>query len=110
MNKNNPPKHPEGYFGWSRLDGQRGMVTLKDALHNLHYRENGENHEHGKGVIVGVVATLMSTGMSFESAAQLVWQLIPNQSHFKRFPESWVDNFIQKIEPSTIPKDYKTKS
>jgi hypothetical protein len=44
-----PAKMPAGYNGWSLIDGEIGIVTLKDVLHNLSSHENGENHEYGEG-------------------------------------------------------------
>ena len=98
-----PAKMPEGYFGWSLINGESGCVMLKDALHNLSARENGDDHSHARGVLVGVVSTLMACGMTFEDATQLAWQCAPPDCHYKRFPDSWRDLFIGKISKETIP-------
>lgn len=93
-----PAKPPRGYFGWRNIDGDSGRVVITDALHNLSRQENGENHEFGKGVIVGVVSALMGTGMTFDEATKLAWQLCPSDIHPQRLPESWKENFQGKIK------------
>lgn len=89
-------KEKKGYFGWSLIDGEQGIVVLKDVLHNLSAGENGGNHEYGKGVLVGVISTLISCGMSFEDSCKLVWQCLPADCHPFRFPEEWVYLFRGK--------------
>ena len=90
-----PAKMPAGYNGWSLIDGEIGIVTLKDVLHNLSSHENGENHEYGKGVLVGVVSCLCACGMDYEDALQLAWQCSPRKEdiHSDRIPECWKDRF-----------------
>jgi len=90
-----PAKMPEGYFGWSLLDGEQGHITLKDSLHNLSASENGDSHEYAKGVLVGTVATLCACGMSYDDACQLAWQHCPTNIHPERVPEAWADRFIK---------------
>lgn len=90
---NNPKNPPSGYFGWSLIDGERGSVMLKNALHNLSARENGDNHEYGKGVIVGIMSALMAGGMDFDSAAKLTLQHLPQDFCPDRIPDSWRDCF-----------------
>lgn len=97
MAKKKVKRHvPKGYYGWDMLDGERGAITLKDALHNLDARENGDDHEYSRGVLVGVVSTLMATGMEFDKAIQLVWQLAPGKIPKERVPESWQIHFADR--------------
>lgn len=93
-----PAKMPVGFQGWNLLDGERGMVTLKDVLHNLSARENADNHQYGQGVLVGVVCTLCACGMEYDDATQLAWQLCPSDIHPERVPESWRDRFGGKYK------------
>ena len=86
---------PKGYFGWNIIDGEQGCVVLKNALHNLSKNENGDNHEHAKGVLVGVVSVFMASGMSFDDALKLAWQLSPKDVHPDRVPESWRQQFCK---------------
>jgi hypothetical protein len=44
-------------------------------------------------------------GMTFDEACQLVWQCLPSDCHFRRFPNGWIDMFGGKILKSTIPTD-----
>jgi hypothetical protein len=98
-----PAKMPEGYFGWSLINGEAGKVMLTDVLHNLSARENGDNHQQSCGILIGVVSTLMACGMTFEDAMQLIWQCAPSDCHYERFPDSWRDLFNGKIAKNTIP-------
>lgn len=63
-------------------------VILKDVLHNLHPR-SGATPEYARGILVGVVATLMATGKSFEQASALAWQLMPLEIMPGSVPDSW---------------------
>lgn len=93
-----PEQMPKGYNGWSLLDGEAGMVVLKNVLHNMSASENGNNHEYSKGVINGVMSALIAGGMNWDDAAQLVWQMLPNDCHPERFPPSWKECFAGKIK------------
>lgn len=93
-----PAAPPKGYYGWRLINGEQGHVTLKDALHNLSASENGDSHEHSRGLIVGVMATFMACGMTFDEASKLVWQHLPLDCHPERFPPTWKDEFTSKIK------------
>lgn len=93
---NCPERMPKGYYGWSLIDGYNGHITLKDVLHNLAANENGDSKDTGH--IVGVMATLMACGMTFDEAAKLVWQHLPNNTDPNRVPESWHDKFSDKFD------------
>lgn len=93
MNTTVPAKQPAGYFGWSLIDGERGSVMLRDALHNLSSRENGDDHSFGRGVLVGIVSCLMAGGMEFDEACKLAWQHSPKDIHPERVPDCWKTEF-----------------
>lgn len=97
-----PAKIPKGYFGWTLIDGHQGHVALKDVLHNLSVRENGDSKDTGH--IVGVMSTLVACGMTFDDAAQLVWQHLPDDTSPDRVPESWHDKFSDKFNPKGLVK------
>lgn len=62
---------------------------LRDALHNLSASENGNDHQFGKGVLLGVVSTLMSDGRSFDQAFEAAKAYFPPNVHPKRIPTPW---------------------
>lgn len=97
-------KKPEGYYGWDIIHGERGFVWLKDVLHNLSASENGDNHQFGKGVLVGVIGTLCACGLDFDEATKLAWQAAHNDCHYERIPVGWRDGWHHKITKHTIPK------
>lgn len=92
------------YNGWELIDGQRGWTTFRDVLHNLSARENGDNHEYSKGVLVGVVSTLVACGMDMEEAFKMTWQGLPQDTHYERIPESFRDRLgLAKVARHTRP-------
>jgi len=103
MSKTKPETMPAGYFGWSLLNGEQGANILKGVLHNLSSAENGDQHEYSKGLLVGVVSTLVACGMTIQDAEQLVWQCLPTDCHYERFPESFRTSFMSRIAKETIP-------
>lgn len=70
---------------------------LKDALHNLHIKENGNDFEYGRGVLVGVISTVMELKKTrnFESAVSVILSSLPEKVYYKRVPPSWVKTFIK---------------
>lgn len=68
-------------------------TTLKDALYNFH-PTSGATPIYNKGLIVGIVSALMSTGYTFEDACQLVLDNLPKENNLDvSLPESWIDIF-----------------
>ena len=92
-----PARLPAGYFGWSLLDGDRGAITLKDALYNLSASQNGDDMKTGRGILIGVVSCLIAGGMTFDDACQLCCQLAPSDIHPDRVPPSWREHFVSKM-------------
>lgn len=93
-----PPLMPEGYNGWSLIDGEDGINLLKNTLYNLSSQANGDDHRYAQGVLVGVCSCLMAGGMSYEDATQLAFQCSPNDIHPSRVPEYWRDQFESKLQ------------
>lgn len=95
---NKPEKMPKGYYGWSLVDGEAGYVVLKGALHNLHKNENGNSDAanfYAKGILIGVISTLVACGMNYDDACQLAWQCSPQGKdlHPERIPDSLREKF-----------------
>lgn len=96
MTKTKPEKMPSGYFGWAIIDGQAGLNNLTGALHNLSISETPDPN-YGRGVLMGVLSTLMATGMTFDDSCQLVWQTMPNDCHPGCFPDGFEKRFTGKV-------------
>lgn len=62
---------------------------IPDAMHNLSSSENGDRHDYGCGVLVGLVAGLMWSGLAFEDAIALCRKHAPSDVHPARVPDSW---------------------
>lgn len=52
-------------------------AMLRDALYHMDYR-SGASEDYAKGLVVGVVSTLMAEGFSFEEAIDTVAQYMPH--------------------------------
>lgn len=64
-------------------------VMLRDALYNMDYH-SGASEDYAKGLVVGVVSTLMAEGFSFEEAIDTVAQYMPNTKTTRlTVPPSW---------------------
>lgn len=85
------------YRGFEQIDGEQGIVRLKDAIYNLNL-DAGPSHEYAKGVLLGLVSGLMGCGITFEQATQLMWQIMPNNVPPERIPSSWHDIFKDRIK------------
>lgn len=92
-----PPLMPEGYNGWSLIDGEEGIETLKRSLLNLSPQENSNDHRYAQGILVGIASCLMACGMDYEDALQLIWQCSPNGIPANRIPESWRSQFRNRL-------------
>lgn len=97
-----PASMPKGFAGWNLINGELGHVMLKDVLHNLAASENGDSKDAGH--IVGVMAALMACGMTFDEAAQFVWQHLPDNVSPDRVPKCWHENFESKFAPKYLVK------
>ena len=67
-------------------------TMLKDALHNLD-GASGASDEYCKGLVVGVVATLMAAGMTYPRAIALVIRDMPDGVSPERLPEAFRSDF-----------------
>ena len=67
--------------------------VLRDALHNASARVvfSQSDKRYSRGIIVGIVAGLMDSGMKFQEAFDRVKAHMPNDP-VGCFPESWEDN------------------
>ena len=67
-------------------------TVLRDALHNASARvvRGDSDTRYSRGIIVGIVAGFMDTGMTFQSALNRVMANMPYDSVDGCFPESWV--------------------
>ena len=69
---------------------------IRDALHNLSIKENGNDFEHGRGVLTGVISTVMEVKrLGFESAVSSIIFFLPQRVYYKRVPPSWVQTFMK---------------
>lgn len=78
-------------------------TTLRDALHNLSARENGDSHEYTVGLVVGVVSTMVALGIEYNEAVKLAVEHSPYDCHWSRVPAQMIEAFRPKIKKSTFP-------
>lgn len=95
-----PAELPKGYNGWALLDGEKGRELLISTLKPLSASQENDVKKtgHGEGLLIGVAATLCACGMEYEDAMQLVWQLLPTDTHKDCVPPQWQDEFKAKIK------------
>ena len=74
-------------------------VLLKDTLNNL-LPTSGANEDYQKGIVVGVVGALMSTGMSYKEAITQVAIHMPDDGKkpVLAFPEAWLKDITAARE------------
>ena len=71
----------------------KNRVILMDALYNVH-NASGASDDYSRGLVVGVVATLMSaTGMSYEEAVRLIKSLLHHSFDPNRIPSAFRNDF-----------------
>lgn len=71
-------------------------IRLREVLFNT-AAESGASVDYGKGVIVGVVSTLMSMGKSFGVAYDIMYRCLPKTARLECIPEAWgvsVEEFL----------------
>jgi len=68
-------------------------TIIKDALYNASNREirSAEDVKYARGIVVGVVAGLMSKGMQFTDALKVIKECLPSDYNQNSFPMSWRD-------------------
>jgi hypothetical protein len=64
-------------------------VRVKEALHNLS-EKSGATTEYAKGLLVGVVSTLMALGYDFQNAFKECWTRFPSDFRIKAIPPEWI--------------------
>jgi hypothetical protein len=72
----------------------KNPVVLKDAMYNF-APDSGASEEYCKGLIVGLVAGLMATGMTWRNAVAQAAIAAPKTARIgvESMPESWIDSF-----------------
>lgn len=71
-------------------------VVLKDTLFNCSKQCTSSERcsmTYAKGILVGVVSTVMASGMPFEEACELIQKFLPADFDHSCVPESWQRNF-----------------
>lgn len=64
-------------------------TMLKDTLYNMD-SHSGASTEYSKGLVVGVVGTLMAAGFKFDDAIDTIAQYMPNKRTTRlTVPPSW---------------------
>lgn len=74
---------------------------LKNALYNL-YPRSGSTPGYAEGLLVGVVATLMSNNISFRNALKTAVDNCPNVIMDNAIPQAWKDDFNKIWESKTV--------
>lgn len=64
------------------------MILLKDALFNTVER-SGATVDYARGVVVGVVSGLMSSGVSFNASLAVVKANMPDDAREGIMPPTW---------------------
>lgn len=67
---------------------------LKDALYYLR-SYSGASNDKAEGVLVGVMATLMATGLTFEQAAYQIKALLPTEFRTSAIPTVWLEEILK---------------
>ncbi len=84
-------------------------APLNDTLHNMHYR-SGADSAYARGVLVGVIGTLLAVGMDFDRAIHLASISAPNKIVPNSVPESWRPQFGLPPERCTEGSAYWLRS
>jgi hypothetical protein len=75
---------------------------LKDALYNLDGR-SGANLDYCKGLVVGVVAARVATGLTFQAALAEVARLMPhNETAVLAVPEGWRNDLRASLKQQGV--------
>lgn len=87
----------------------RNPTVLKDALHNLH-PESGATNNYCQGLVVGIVAGMMSRGLTFQTAIKRVAENLPDKARPIIWPPSWKSDVMKyskhkRKEPSNGKTD-----
>lgn len=72
-------------------------TLLKDALYNLS-SDSGANADYCKGIVVGMVSTLMAIDSTFPQALQRVERNLPANLSKDCWPKAWLPELDQILE------------
>jgi len=64
------------------------LVLLRGSLQNT-AEESGSSVDYGKGVVVGVVTTLIFVGNDFDKAYDIMYDCLPKDFRLDCIPEAW---------------------
>ena len=67
-------------------------IYLIDTLYNLS-EKSGSSTDYGRGVLVGVVCTLMAQGRTLQQAVAEVKKYLPEDWRLECIPSSWQEDF-----------------
>ena len=72
---------------------------LADALYNTN-KHSGASIDYARGIVVGCVSALMSTGLSFKESWRIVSCNLPKNLEWRveAVPESWLDELNIDID------------
>jgi len=64
-------------------------TLLRVVLYHMDHR-SGATNDYARGIVVGVVSTIMAAGMTFDEAIDTVAQFMPNTKMARlTVPDSW---------------------
>lgn len=77
-------------------------LRLKDAMYNF-APDSGASEDYCNGLIVGLVAGMMATGMTWRAALSQCAIAAPKTTRIsaQSMPETWIDSFRAEFVSST---------
>ena len=67
------------------------MTTLiKDALQNTR-EDSGASTDYGKGIVIGIISAVMSVGVGFFPAFEVITDNLPEGYRAECIPKEWRD-------------------
>jgi hypothetical protein len=66
---------------------------LRNALYNL-APDSGASEDYCRGLVAGVVCTLVAQGLGFPEACKIVQKHLPTNFRPGGIPECWKDNLL----------------
>lgn len=73
-------------------------TLIRDALYNTS-NQSGSSPEYAKGVVLGVVSTLMAAGCDYDTAIKFVSRHLPHGVTNDRVPKDWLVD-LEMMPPS----------
>ena len=83
--------------------GLKLEVRIKEALYNLR-GDSGASIDYGKGVVLGVVATMLGFDVDFDRAVKLVQEFLPKDYRKECIPEPWQEAFDLLLNTEVEPR------